>query len=1127
MFKRFLTTGLLSLFGVLAFLPTFALAENQPGMIEVRIHKGDEHGDIWTNEAYPILVKVLENGSPMGIGNVTDSNKFGIDPNQGGLVWSSEASCHFEWDQDGQVVERDFTLPKYRQLARGEFLAPPERMSSEVFLVEGASDSFCSPAGGEEEYNEWRSLQKENPFLTYSESLRVYPSGGGKIQISIEDPDGNILTPSGEPLPGYTCRLEETLDGTSESYTILGKCTTEVTLQPGEKRIVNLTIISDGTGLASHIAGDDRLEQGIDAEFSEGVTMVGQFMIRSTRLLDWALQINDHGFHNAKVESIFQIFVNVANSFFVISLLVIAFLWNFSTLLPKEKLKRMMVLFAISAVFVNLALPFTRLVIDGTTLIERSFLQKPSDEALQIQRMVENGEDVNLTEEQYAALDTKRPIEATDILGVQDMSYGGFIGLQKTAYTEKSYPQELGTPVDAKRFTSKEDLYIDRFQEATMFNLILIFLMSLGQLLIALILLFRNVILWFLLIFSPFLFVLVIFGATRFVFRYWSYLYFRWIFIGPLLAMCLYITVNIWSTAGVPIESSYEAPSSLYFQNTLNLNVAAPGITGSSLNTPREVMKYIAALMMLYMVIILPFWLTRILPGMSGGDGGFFFNKKKGGFFQKIGGNGGGSSGAEPNGGSGKDGADPKAVDQELQHLSNKGVPLGKGLPEFLTSSKEKESMIDIEKSDHVDIEKEHSDHVDIEKEQSDKLMQDREAKTSTDTSVGQQEQMQGVVQDQSERMSRFENMNQERAQEQRTSERAINDLSTEATQTESQSFGVESMRSETNVSGEEEKTNEETVSSEVRNTENAAHLSGTPEGEGEGDIHIDAPVSEKAQSLGGADGGSETRSNGEDGESPDVEVSTPSNTTELHQGAAAAPGVAGGAGQTPQAGEKTSSGGSDGDNTVVVETPSQPSREVNLGDLLQGGGGQRGGENTPSDDGGEDVDIDAPRHHEKKNVEQAMYMDEDEEGQNPKANTDQQKTLSEDADFLEKMTEAGEDAHETAEREMEEEKIFGRDEDEAKVLLGKGSSEEQAVERKIEGAKEAAKAEVFGEEEFLEGSAEQEQEMEEGFADLMDAFGEEDQKKEKEVQDFEEEHEALLEDIEEDEKNLDKGKGE
>jgi hypothetical protein len=576
--------------------------------LEVRIHKNDPTGALWQDEHQPLMVEITENGNPVGI----NTDEAGIDSTQGGLYQVVDSQiCTFTLS-DGTIHE--VMVDEVAQLPAGEFAVPPARIRSDKLTFE--SPPVCSGSDAEwGQFNTWWSSKEDNPFLRYNSTLSL-PVGAGEYTVKIKE-DSLVNT-------GFTC--SKTVNG----QTVTGICEGEVIIEAGSGEAVSLVVILDSAQSSRINVADtvDRLTRGDNAEYSGLVTFVGNFAIRTTSLLDWALGIVDEeektdntGFYNPKIELIFNKFLNVANGLFILALLAIAFLWNFAILIPKDNLKKLLVLFSFGVLAINFALPFTRLLVNGTNIIQRTFL-------------VKSGSETQIEEVQ----NTK--IEASDILSAYDLDYGGFVGLKKGYYIEKNYPLNLadGSEVDSKvqanGITNLDDLFIDRYEERTYFNLALIMIGSIGQLLIALIIVFRIVILWFLLIFSPFLFILFIFHATRFVFRYWVWLYFRWLVIGPILAMSLFIIVNIWSLVGVPIESGYAAPSALIFPNTTNLYVAAPGVTSGYLSTPGEVMKYIAALMMLYMAIILPFWLTRIIPLKDGGKGPD--GEGKASFFSKI-----------------------------------------------------------------------------------------------------------------------------------------------------------------------------------------------------------------------------------------------------------------------------------------------------------------------------------------------------------------------------------------------------------------------------------------------------------------------------------------------------------
>lgn len=145
--------------------------------------------------------------------------------------------------------------------------------------------------------------------------------------------------------------------------------------------------------------------------------------------------------------------------------------------------------------------------------------------------------------------------------------------------------------------------------EDRLYNSLMLILTGLGYFLISFVFLFRLVLLWFLIILSPFLFLLIVLPALREYFRYWSWIFARWIFIGPILAICLGASVFIWHEIGIPVTSLYS--SDLVFDQSGNFKIASPGSTTTGLNYTKPMVEYIIALIMLYIPVILAFWLTR------------------------------------------------------------------------------------------------------------------------------------------------------------------------------------------------------------------------------------------------------------------------------------------------------------------------------------------------------------------------------------------------------------------------------------------------------------------------------------------------------------------------------------
>ncbi len=386
------------------------------------------------------------------------------------------------------------------------------------------------------------------------------------------------------------------------------KARCEYSIQISEQDILNRTrrneafrldLVVIPKELAREPDVEDTLIEGKNSEYDQLVTFVGRFAARIQSLLNWSLAITQESFANPTIERVFSRVLNIVNGFFIVVLLAIAFMWNLSIVIPKKYLRKIVIIFFFAAILVNFALPVNRLLINITNSVQNSFLVK----------------DVR-TEEGIR----KQRITSQDLLMIYGVEYGDFVGESKADYLDKRYPDDSIPPSfpqgeKLNEFGELQDRFVNRNKEPIYFNIALVALGSIGQLLIALLIILRIIILWFLLILSPFLFLLFTLNFLKQFFRYWIWFYFRWLFIGPILAMCLYIIVNIWSLTGVPIESTAPLPGGLSFDNATNLYLAAPGVFSGFLNTPREVMKYLAALLMLYLSVLLPFWLTRRIGG--------------------------------------------------------------------------------------------------------------------------------------------------------------------------------------------------------------------------------------------------------------------------------------------------------------------------------------------------------------------------------------------------------------------------------------------------------------------------------------------------------------------------------
>lgn len=526
--------------------------------LQIYIHKNTPEGSLWDDYLHQIRLKYFQNGSRLD-------------------------------DSDDTPIPISAKLYPYG--AQGRVLENSNSNSGPVFIG-------LNPNGTPTTSNEGFVSIPLRSAGEYAVEIETDPAQASAIRSYRQD----SLTPTGENLTTYSCQPAPSLTPVCRAIIVISDQDFQNASQRDTSFRLDLVIVVI-PGSAESRAEVEPLKEGVNAELSEMVTMIGRFAIRVQNLLSWSLQISQDGLNCQPgqtkdcltIELIYGKVLNIVNGLFIILLLVIAFMWNMSLVIPRRYVRKVMIVFIFAIILVNFSFPLNKLLINLANTVQSSLLVKDVRDA--------------------TGQVTKQKISAGDILSIIDADYGAFVGLAKSDYLARQFPVQ-GTPSSfpsdpGSAFTTLPDTYVNRNQEPIYFNLGLILLGTIAQLLLSLLLLFRIIVLWFFLILSPFLFLLVLLNFLKQFFKYWSWLYFRWLFIGPLIAICLFIAVNIWSLLGVPIESAYAPPAALWFQNATNLYLSAPGVTSGYLNTPREVMKYLAALLMLYMSVILPFWLTR------------------------------------------------------------------------------------------------------------------------------------------------------------------------------------------------------------------------------------------------------------------------------------------------------------------------------------------------------------------------------------------------------------------------------------------------------------------------------------------------------------------------------------
>jgi hypothetical protein len=156
-------------------------------------------------------------------------------------------------------------------------------------------------------------------------------------------------------------------------------------------------------------------------------------------------------------------------------------------------------------------------------------------------------------------------------------------------------------------------IYGAAFDESVFISLLLVKLTALTYYVMSGILILRKIILWFFIIISPIFPLLLFYSPIRNTAKIWVGEFFRWLLYGPLFAIFLAGLVQIWIKF-IPLNFQFTKDLVVY-PTAINILLGGPGQTLSltnSVNNANTFAQYIVALLMLWVVIILPFLLLQI-----------------------------------------------------------------------------------------------------------------------------------------------------------------------------------------------------------------------------------------------------------------------------------------------------------------------------------------------------------------------------------------------------------------------------------------------------------------------------------------------------------------------------------
>ncbi len=327
------------------------------------------------------------------------------------------------------------------------------------------------------------------------------------------------------------------------------------------------------------------------------VTFDGKNAARSGLLLDWSLQNYDWEQLNSVTsgtDPLLPFWVTIRNivyAFFVLFVLITAFI-IISTRGRSIGVRRFIPRFIAVILLVTFSYALIQFIYQITDIIQGFFLKNPD-----------------------TATNIAHPEIWQGNLLYVGWDYTQFIGLRLTG---------------------------DMNNESAFVSLLFVKLTALTYYVMVIILIIRRIILWFFIIVSPIFPLLLLYYPVRNTAKIWIGEFFRWALYAPLFAIFLAGLVQVWR-AGVPLNfiphdySNYATldqplkplagniwdPTNDIFPTAINILLGGPGQTvcynntattpcNNSLNLPETFALYLVALLMLWMVIIVPWILLQI-----------------------------------------------------------------------------------------------------------------------------------------------------------------------------------------------------------------------------------------------------------------------------------------------------------------------------------------------------------------------------------------------------------------------------------------------------------------------------------------------------------------------------------
>src|SRR3989344_2938089 len=153
-----------------------------------------------------------------------------------------------------------------------------------------------------------------------------------------------------------------------------------------------------------------------------------------------------------------------------------------------------------------------------------------------------------------------------------------------------------------------------QFDESAYISLLLVKITAVTYYVMTGILLIRKIILCFFVIISPVFPLLLFFRPLRNTAKIWIGEFFRWLLYAPLFAIFLHGLVGMWRN-GVPLPFDFSQVGTEVYPTSINILLGGPGQQiglYNSVNLSDTFALYVVALLMLWVVILLPWLLLQI-----------------------------------------------------------------------------------------------------------------------------------------------------------------------------------------------------------------------------------------------------------------------------------------------------------------------------------------------------------------------------------------------------------------------------------------------------------------------------------------------------------------------------------